>query len=223
MHQVADDVWQLGGVPRNMFNVYLAGDVLIDAATRWGRPRVLRQLQGRKVRLVALTHCHPDHQGAARAVCKRFGVPLACHQADVPAMTGTVRMQPHNWVMRLGEWVWSGPAHAVERVLGDGDEVGGFRVVHAPGHTPGHVMYFREADGLAIAGDVLANISFLTRKPGLREPPAAFSVDMAENRRSIRKLLELRHGLLWPWAAPARPRAARPLGRPAWLVTGAAT
>jgi hydroxyacylglutathione hydrolase len=196
MQQVADDVWQLRGVPRDMFNVYLAGDVLIDAATRWGRRRVLRQLRGQKVRLVALTHCHPDHQGAAHAVCERFAVPLACHAADVPAMAGTSRMQPPNWLIRLGEWVWSGPAHAVKQVLHDGDEVGGFRVVHAPGHTPGHVVYFREADRLAIAGDVLANISFLTGKPGLREPPRAFSADVAENRRSIHKLLDLRPSIV---------------------------
>jgi len=192
MEQIADDVWQLRGAPRHMFNVYLAGDMLIDAATRWGRRRVLRQLQGRTVRLVALTHCHPDHQGAARAVCQRFGVPLACHEADVPAMAGTTRMQPQNRLIRLGEWIWSGPSYPVERVLRDGDEVVGFRVVHAPGHTPGQVIYFRERDRLAIAGDVLANTGFLTGKPGLREPPRAFPVDVAENRRSIRKLLDLR-------------------------------
>jgi glyoxylase-like metal-dependent hydrolase (beta-lactamase superfamily II) len=192
MQPVAEGVWQLRGVPRHMFNVYLAGDMLIDAATRWGKRRIFRQLQGRTISLVALTHCHPDHQGAASAVCERYGVPLACHEADAAAMAGTSRMQPENGLIRLGEWLWSGPACPVGRLLQDGDRVGDFRVVHAPGHTPGHVMYFREADRLAIAGDVLANISFLTGKPGLREPPHAFSVDVAENRRSIRKLLELR-------------------------------
>jgi glyoxylase-like metal-dependent hydrolase (beta-lactamase superfamily II) len=175
-----------------MFNVYLAGDALIDAGTRWATGRILRQLRGRAVGLVALTHAHPDHQGAAAVICRRFGVPLACHEADVPAMEGKRRMLPENWLIRLGEWFWSGPAHPVARVLGEGDEVAGFRVIHAPGHTPGHVIYFREPDRLALAGDVLANINFVTRRPGLREPPTAFTVDVAENRRSIRKLLELR-------------------------------
>ena len=64
-------------------------------------------------------------------------------------------------------------------------------MIHAPGHTPGHVIFFRESDRVVIAGDLLANINFLTRKPGLREPPPFFSVDPVENRRSIQKLIEL--------------------------------
>ncbi len=87
-------------------------------------------------------------------------------------------------------------AGAVERVLHDGDELAGFRVVHTPGHTPGHVIFFRESDRVAIAGDVLVNMSFLTLKPGLREPPPFFSHDAAENRASIRKLAALAPSLV---------------------------
>ena len=93
MKRLADDLYQLRGFPPDGFNVYLAGDVLIDSGTRWDRPRVLRQLRGRPPRLVALTHCHPDHQGAARAVCERFGVPLACHEADAGSAEGRHAMQ----------------------------------------------------------------------------------------------------------------------------------
>jgi glyoxylase-like metal-dependent hydrolase (beta-lactamase superfamily II) len=53
-------------------------------------------------------------------------------------------------------------------------------------------MLFREADRVVIAGDVLANIHFISRKPGLREPPRIFSHDARQNRESIRKLVELR-------------------------------
>jgi glyoxylase-like metal-dependent hydrolase (beta-lactamase superfamily II) len=101
-------------------------------------------------------------------------------------------MVPRNRIVRFGERIWSGPAYPVGRVLEDGDEVAGFRVVHTPGHTPGHVMFFRAADRLCIAGDVLANINFVTRKPGLREPPLCFSVDAGQNRRSIQTLLDLK-------------------------------
>ena len=64
-------------------------------------------------------------------------------------------------------------------------------VIHAPGHTPGHCMFFRESDQLCIAGDVLANLNFLTGKPGLREPPSFLSVDVTQNRRSIQTLIDL--------------------------------
>lgn len=192
MHLVADDVWQLEGFPRHAVNVYLMHDVVIDAATRWGRRRVFRQLRKRKVSLVALTHCHPDHQGVAKALCSFFDVPLACHEADVPAMEGREPMYPHNWLIPIGVRIMGGPPYRVGRVLREGDDVAGFRVVHAPGHTPGHIIYFRESDRLAIAGDVLANMNFRTLKPGLQQPPPFFCVDAVQNRHSILKLAELK-------------------------------
>jgi glyoxylase-like metal-dependent hydrolase (beta-lactamase superfamily II) len=191
MRAVAAGLWQLMGFPRNMFNVYLAGDVLFDTATRWARWRILRQLHGRSLALVALTHCHPDHQGTAAFLCRRFRVPLACHEADVPAMETRGRMLPRNRVIQLGEKFWAGPPYKVERPLRDGDEVAGWHVIHSPGHTPGHVMYFRPADRVVIAGDLLANIHFLTGEPGLREPPGFFSADPDANRRSLQKLIDL--------------------------------
>ncbi len=196
MQKIAEGVWQLSGFPANYFNVYLLGDVLVDAATRWGARRILRQLRDHRPSLVALTHCHPDHQGAAHAVCAAFGIPLACHRADVAATEGRMPMLPHNWLVRLGEWIWAGPRFPVGRILEEGDEVAGFRVVHAPGHTPGHIMFFRESDRLCIAGDVLANLNFLTGKPGLHEAPSFFAVDVAQNRRSVQVLVDLKPSLV---------------------------
>src|SRR5271165_784009 len=51
----------LRGWPRNAINVYLVGDVLIDAATRQGEKRIMRQIAGRPLNAHALTHAHPDH------------------------------------------------------------------------------------------------------------------------------------------------------------------
>jgi glyoxylase-like metal-dependent hydrolase (beta-lactamase superfamily II) len=196
MQMLANGLWQLSGFPRDWFNVYLVGDVLIDAGTRWAKRRILRQLRGRSVELVALTHCHPDHQGAAKAVCEHFGVPLACHEADVPAMEGRVPMQPNNSMIRMSTRLWAGPSYSVGRILRDGDEVGGFRVVHAPGHTSGHVIFFRQSDRIAIAGDVLFNVSFVTGRAGLRVPPAAFCTDASQNRSSIRSLADLKPNMV---------------------------
>jgi glyoxylase-like metal-dependent hydrolase (beta-lactamase superfamily II) len=190
--EVADGVWQLSGFPRDLINAYLTDDVLIDCKTRWATRSVLRQLKGRPLSLVALTHCHPDHQGTARVVCARFRVPLACHERDVPAMEGRTPMEPANGLVRFASRVCAGPPHAVNWLLREGDRVGRFRVVHAPGHTSGHVIYFRDADRLAIAGDVLANIHFVSGAVGLRVPPDRFCVDAAQNLRSIRILAELK-------------------------------
>jgi len=88
-------------------------------------------------------------------------------------------------------------------VLNEGDEVAGFRVVHAPGHARGEVIYFRDSDRVAICGDVIRNMSYATGLPGIKEPPEIFTVDPAENRRSIRKLADLEPTLILPGHGPA--------------------
>jgi hydroxyacylglutathione hydrolase len=203
---LAPGVWRLKEIPAPTINVYLAEDVLIDAGRNWDRRRILGELEGREISLLALTHVHPDHQGAAKAVCEARGVPLACHADDVDAMEGRRPVQeaePGNPVNRIVKAVWQGPPHKVERVLEDGDEVAGFRVVHTPGHARGHVLFFRESDRVAICGDVIRNMSYATGLPGIKEPPGFFTYDPAENRRSIRKLAELNPSLILPGHGPA--------------------
>ncbi len=205
MKAVAPDLWQLRGLPPNAINVYLAGDVLIDAGTRGARRRILRQVIDRPLSLLCLTHVHPDHQGAAAAVCEARGIPLACHADDVDAMEGRRPVQqsdtdhPINSAIKR---VWEGPPREVDRVLVEGEDVGGYRVIHAPGHAAGEVILFREADRVAICGDVIRNVSYLTGLPRVAEPPDLFTVDPAENRRSIRKLLELRPAIICPGHGP---------------------
>lgn len=191
IHPVATDVWQLTGYPPHCLNSYLLGEILIDAGTRWSRHRLLHDLKRRRLSMVALTHCHPDHQGLAKLICESRGIPLACHEAEVAAVEGRAPMQPDNWLVRFGHRFIAGPSHPVSRALRDGDELAGFRVIHAPGHTPGHMMLFRESDRLVIAGDVLANINMLKMREELVEPPPFFSSDRAENRRSAVMLARL--------------------------------
>jgi hydroxyacylglutathione hydrolase len=159
VRQLAPDLWQLRGFPPNGINVYLAEDVLIDAATMQSGRRILSQIEDRPLSLLALTHAHPDHQGAVQEACDARRVPLACHVDDVDAMEGRRPMGPPenqgNPVNRLITRYFAGPPRKVDRVLHEGDEVAGFRVVHAPGHSPGEVIHFRESDRVAIAGDVI--------------------------------------------------------------------
>jgi glyoxylase-like metal-dependent hydrolase (beta-lactamase superfamily II) len=209
MREIAPGLWQLAGFPPNVFNVYLAGDVLIDAATRFARRRISRELGDRRPALVALTHCHPDHQGVAHEICTSYGVSLACHEADCAAMEGREPMHPRSRMARLSRWLWAGPPHPVGWRLRDGDLVAGFRVVHAPGHTPGHVVFFRESDRVAVVGDLLFSVGVTVCRV-LTEPPAFFSADAEQNRRSIRLLAELRPSLLCFGHGP-------PLRQPAML------
>ncbi len=195
MRQLADGVHQLRGWPPNAINVYLLDDVLVDAATRQGEKRIMRQLAGRELSAHALTHAHPDHQGSSHAVCQQLAIPLWCGQGDVPAMEtpgGVYNSQAPTWVNRLQRRFWTGPPHPVARALVEGDEVAGFTVLEVPGHSRGHLAYWRESDRVLILGDVLNNVNLTTGIPGLHELPAIFTPDPARNRASARRLAALR-------------------------------
>jgi hydroxyacylglutathione hydrolase len=206
MKQLAQGVWRLKQLPAPSVNVYLVEDVLIDAGTRWDRRRIFAEIDGRELSMLALTHVHPDHQGVAKDVCEARSIPLACHADDVDAMEGKRPIQeaaPGNPFNRLIRRFWEGPPYEVARVLNEDDEVAGFRVVHAPGHARGEVIFFRDADRVAICGDVIRNMSYATGRPMLAEPPEIFTYDPAENRRSIRKLADLGPSLILPGHGPA--------------------
>jgi hydroxyacylglutathione hydrolase len=204
MREVAAGVWRLGEFPRPLINVYLVGDVLIDAGRRWDRRRILKQLEGRELSLLALTHVHPDHQGSAKAICEEHGIPLACHEADVDAMEGRRPVAASEKAMaQFFARLWQGPPHEVSRVFREGDEVAGFRVVHAPGHALGEVIFFRDSDRVAICGDVIKNITYITLRTRLTEPPDDLTPDPAENRRSIVKLARLEPSVILPGHGPA--------------------
>lgn len=198
MKELADDVHMLRGFPPNAINVYLVGDVLVDAATRQAQRRIFRQIGSRPLVAHALTHVHPDHQGSSHAVCERYGIPLWCGEGDVAAMEnpgGVPSSKAPAWLTKAQERWWVGPPHPVARVLREGDQVAGFTVLDTPGHSPGHVSLWRESDRVLILGDVLNNMNVLTGIPGLHEPPPMFTPDIARNRDSIRKLAELRPAL----------------------------
>ena len=198
MKQLAEDVYLLKGWPRNVINVYVVGDVLVDAATRQGEQRIMRQIAGKTITAHALTHVHPDHQGSSHAICKKLGIPLWCGQADVPAMEipGSVTSgNAPRLIASFQEHFWVGPPHPVARALNEGDEVAGFTVLETPGHTPGHVSFWRERDRVLIAGDVLTNMSLSTGVTGLHQPLAFATPDPARNRACVRRLAELRPAL----------------------------
>lgn len=109
--------------------------------------------EGVTLERLLLTHGHLDHVGAALELSQRLGLPIeGPHAADA------------FWLRQLPEqaaWFGFPPARAFEpdRWLMDGEtvRVGGqdLAVIHCPGHTPGHVVFFHRGGRLAFVGDVL--------------------------------------------------------------------
>jgi hydroxyacylglutathione hydrolase len=197
--QLADGVWQLRGFPPDAINVYLMGDVLVDAASKRAGRRILRQVEGHTVNAHALTHAHPDHQGASKEVCDKLGIPFWVGTADADAAENPQLIrerQPDHPINRLFFATMAGPGRRVDRQLREGDDVAGFSVLEVPGHSAGHVAFWRESDRALILGDVLNNMDVFTGIRGLREPKRVFTPDPARNRESVRKLARLEPALV---------------------------
>ena len=199
LEQVAPNLWRLALLRPDVVNVYLAGDVLIDSGGHFARRKLVAALEGRAVTAHALTHAHFDHQGSSHAVCERFGVPLWCGEGDREAVESgdLTRILPdaHSMLARLTRSL-AGPAHPVSRTLVDGDQVGGFTVIETPGHTPGHLAFWRERDGALIVGDALFHRNPLTLRSGLTEAFGFATFDRARSRDSARKLAALKPGVV---------------------------
>lgn len=190
MRELADGVWHLSGFPPNAINAYVIGDVLIDAGVRLDRRRILRQIEGLEISAHALTHAHFDHYGSSHAICERLGIPLWCGAEDVEAVEAGKMVGPG------GRMVPGPQPHPVARALREGDEVAGFTVLEVPGHSPGHVAYWRESDRTLICGDVLWGVNPFTLMGGMREPFPPLSPDPVRNRESARRLAALEPALV---------------------------
>lgn len=194
MNLVAEGLWQIPLAPRESVNAYLLGDVLVDAGTKGMGKKLPGRLSGRTVSAHALTHAHPDHVGGSKAVVEALGIPLWVGErdADDAAAGHAARLQDGKRLKGLRDAMGKFPAVPVARRLREGDEVGGFTVIDAPGHSPGQIAYWRESDRVLVCGDVWFGMDFKTFKPTLRAPFDMVTYDIPQNRRSMQKLADLK-------------------------------
>jgi len=197
MHQIAPEVFHVPLTPRNGINAYLIGDVLVDTGLATSAGKLKSIVRERDVKTIALTHAHGDHVGSARKLKDEFDLPVWVGTKDRDAAEAgkAVKKDPFNApglsviAGALGDF----KAVPVSRVLNEGDELAaGFTVLDTPGHSPGHVSFWRAEDKVLICGDVFFNMHVLTTIPGLRQPPGPFTVNPKQNRDSERKVADLR-------------------------------
>jgi hydroxyacylglutathione hydrolase len=193
LHELAPGLVLARGGPGRTLNIYLLGDVVLDAGLRWSRHHLARQLAGRQLSAHVLSHAHFDHAGSSAWLCHTFNLPLWCGAGDAAAITsGRVDSHGSPLVNRLQRTLAPVTAHPVSRTLREGDVVGGFEVLEVPGHSPGALAFWRARDRVLVCGDVVANFGLHPTRLRLVLAPAALSADDDQNRRSAARLAALR-------------------------------
>ncbi len=208
--RIADGVWIVrGGFPMKTMNVYLIEDEGGVTVFDGGISDMTHAVSAAGARLggirrVVLGHADADHRGVAPGL----GAPVFSHPAERDAAQSSSssrpyfdlsKLAPHGRVL-LGKLlpIWDGGAVDIAGTVEEGDEIAGFRVVHLPGHAPGLIGLYRDADRLALVSDCVYTLDPQTGLRGAaRVPHPAFNLDTEQARDSIRKLAAMEPSVAW--------------------------
>jgi glyoxylase-like metal-dependent hydrolase (beta-lactamase superfamily II) len=200
---LADGVWRIPTSVGDLVNTFALREpdgsvTLVDAGVRWlGSRRVLAGLaelgaQPADVTRIVVTHAHVDHAGGLARLVRETGAQVCTHERDsIYLREGRApRSNRSSRAARIAARFAPKkmPKVPVAEEFADGAVLpvaGGLRVVHTPGHTPGHVSLLHERSGVLITGDAVFNVR------GLRWPPSWMCTDPARNRRAADVLGEL--------------------------------
>ena len=198
--QVLPGVYQLTLRGVNMILIAEEELTLIDTGFRGSLGRITEFI-GRLGRslddlgLIIITHNHLDHCGGLPELTAATSARVAAHRAD---LSDTEAGLPYHGFVRkmlnvppiplIQPLVYARPGDVDLKL--DGGEVlpplGGLKVIHTPGHTPGSISLFSAREKLLVVGDTLNN-----RLPWLRLPPASVNIDISQLKGSLKRLAGL--------------------------------
>ncbi|TGE23133.1 MBL fold metallo-hydrolase [Hymenobacter metallicola] len=218
LQAVVPGVWGL----RNVFvNLYFVRDtssplepwVLVDAGLPGSATKIKHNAEqifgpNNPPSAIILTHGHFDHIGALKTLAEEWDVPVYAHPLELPYLTGRSSYPPPDPTVGggamaamsflypkkpidLGSRVQPLPLNGTVPFLSE------WRWVHTPGHTPGHVSFFREYDRTLLAGDAFVTVKqesgseVWQQRQEVHGPPAYFTQDWLQARASVDKLAAL--------------------------------
>jgi glyoxylase-like metal-dependent hydrolase (beta-lactamase superfamily II) len=207
-------------LPIQIVNVFFAETnngsnewVLIDAGMPKSAEKIIEAAEelygeGAVPKAIILTHAHFDHVGAIIELLKTWDVPVYAHELELPYLNGEkdypkpdgsveggmiAKMSPlfpHEGI-DISEYIRPLPADGAVPALPE------WRWIHTPGHSPGHISLFREADKLLIAGDAFVTVrqdslyKVLVQEEEVNGPPRYLTTDWKAAEASVLKLASL--------------------------------
>jgi glyoxylase-like metal-dependent hydrolase (beta-lactamase superfamily II) len=153
------------------------------------------------IKRIVLTHAHRSHLGGLRALKRISAAPVYAHAWEADIVEGKRKAQPVTlrptrpfrlyrevyYPFQIGLALGFGkhPPCPVDEALGADDALGPLQVVHAPGHTPGHVAFFWPERGALFAGDAIATW------PELAPGWPAFTLNRVDHAATLRRFAAL--------------------------------
>ncbi|PBB05526.1 MULTISPECIES: MBL fold metallo-hydrolase [Salimicrobium] len=194
-------------------NVSNGGWVLIDAGMPNSSDDIINRAEetfgkDNPPEAIVLTHGHFDHVGSIVELVEYWNVPVYAHERELPFLRGEkAYMKPDSSVqggavaklsglfpkdpVDLGDKVYPLPQDGSVPFLEE------WEWIHTPGHTPGHVSFFRKSDQALIAGDAFTTVKqenlmdVTMQKKDISGPPRYFTPDWKAAHTSVRRLRDL--------------------------------
>jgi glyoxylase-like metal-dependent hydrolase (beta-lactamase superfamily II) len=184
--------------------------VLIDAGMPGSANEIISVAEERfgtntRPKAILLTHGHFDHVGAIIELIEHWKVPVFAHELEMPFLTGKTRYPDPDpsveggTIAKISSFFPKEPinlGHHIQQLPLDNSVpcMPEFRWIHTPGHTPGHVSFFRENDQTLIVGDAFVTVKtdslykVLTQEQEINGPPRYFTPDWQSSWESVKKI-----------------------------------
>lgn len=219
LHEVAPDLaYQRLGIVNVAYVGRPGGEwVVIDAGVMGTKMFMTKAIEERfgedaKPAAIVMTHGHFDHVGNLKSLAEDWDVPIYAHPVEMRYLNGSTSYPAPDpsvgggMMAALSRFYPKGPIDVsmwLRPLPEDGSVPGmpGWRWLHTPGHTAGHVSLWRDADRTVIAGDAFITTdqesayAVATQKPEIQGPPMYFTPDWPAAKASVRMLAELEPNL----------------------------
>ncbi|MBU8878823.1 MBL fold metallo-hydrolase [Bacillus sp. FJAT-29790] len=188
--------------------------VLIDTGMPKSADDILSLVERRfgsnsRPKAIILTHGHFDHVGAVVDLVRHWDVPVFAHELELPYLTGNKSYPEPDSTVEGGLVAKMSPIFPnepinlesnVEQLPSNGTVPGmhGWRWIHTPGHSPGHISLFRDEDRSLIVGDAFVTVrqdslyKVLVQKQEICGPPRYLTTDWHNAWESVKKLEALK-------------------------------